>query len=135
MTPELFTQILTLLEGLPAWAKILGISIAVLGALSSIVASFVNEKIRKMTDAGQTPTAGLLTFSSVLNFTSGNIDKFVQLLKMARGLPVATTVTLPLPPVLTPGNLTIITAEEEQQIADGTHPTIKRAIPAPKPTV
>lgn len=103
MTPDVFTQMLALLEGLPPTAKIIGVSLVVLIITASIASSILNESIRKRTAAGETIAPALLTLATVLNFIAGNLDKFIQLGRMARGLPVQNTV--PVQPV--GGSLTL----------------------------
>lgn len=95
MTPELLTQMLQLLEGLPPTAKIIAIIVMALGVTASIVSSFLNANIRKLTDAGETVSKTKLTIASVLNFIALNLDKGVQLAKMAKGVLVPSTVTTP----------------------------------------
>lgn len=80
--------------------------LAIVGALVPILsaaASFVNHLIRQKTDAGEQVSPTLLNTGALLNVTSINVDKAVQLAKMARGKPVPTTVTQPAQPqVATP---------------------------------
>jgi hypothetical protein len=75
--------------------------LAIVGALIPILsaaASFVNHLIRQKTDAGEQVSPMLLNTGALLNATSINVDKAVQLAKMARGKPVLTTVTEPVQP-------------------------------------
>lgn len=65
--------------------------------LLSGVASLLNHIIRKKTDAGEEVSKGLITAASVLNFLAVNLDKGVQLAKMATGKPVPVTAALPAP--------------------------------------
>lgn len=69
--------------------------LAIVGALVPILsaaASFVNHLIRQKTDAGEQVSPVLLNAGAFLNVASINVDKAVQLTKMARGKSVASTV-------------------------------------------
>jgi len=80
--------------------------VALVGAvsiLSSAIATFVNHSIRMATDAGFKVPGWLLTLGAGVNVLAVNLDKAVQLTKMARGQDVAATVTgLPAAPAVTP---------------------------------
>ncbi len=95
MTPEVLTSLLTLVEGLPAGWKIFFIVFALVGAGSSVAASLLNASVRDQTAAGIKQSQLKLAIVSGLNFISGNFDKFWQLAKMLKGLPVTTTGTVP----------------------------------------
>lgn len=76
--------------------------LAIVGALVpvlSAVASFVNHLIRMKTDAGQQVSPFMLHAGAFLNVASVNVDKAVQLSKMARGHDVPTTIVQPSQPV------------------------------------
>lgn len=62
--------------------------LSILGALVplfSALASFLNHMVRVQSAEGKTPSSVLLGAGSVLNVASINIDKGVQLAKMAMG--------------------------------------------------
>lgn len=59
--------------------------------LMSALASLINHIVRQRTDAGQAVSPMLLGTGAVLNAASVNLDKAVQLGKMARGQEVPTT--------------------------------------------
>ena len=61
--------------------------------LMSAAASFINHLVRQKTDAGEQVSPALLNTGAVLNAASVNVDKAVQLAKMAKGQSVPTTVT------------------------------------------
>jgi hypothetical protein len=66
--------------------------------LMSAAASFINHLVRQRTDAGQEVSPALLNTGAFLNAASVNVDKAVQLARMAKGQSVATTVTQPAQP-------------------------------------
>lgn len=77
-------------------------TLAIIGALVpvlSTVASLVNHIIRSRTDAGQQVSPAMLHAGAFLNVASVNMDKAVQLAKMARGqeVPVTTKAAPPTP--------------------------------------
>ena len=61
--------------------------------LMSAAASFINHLVRQKTDAGEQVSPALLNTGAFLNAASVNVDKAVQLAKMAKGQSVPTTVT------------------------------------------
>lgn len=68
--------------------------LAILGALvplCSALASFLNHLVRDKQSKGEAVSPLLLSAGSVLNAASINLDKAVQLGKMAKGLPVPAT--------------------------------------------
>lgn len=71
-----------------------------LGALvpmMSALASFINHLVRQRTDAGEQVSPLLLNTGAFLNVASVNVDKAVQLAKMAKGQSVAATTCPPQP--------------------------------------
>ena len=63
--------------------------LSIVGALVplfSALASFLNHIVRVQTGEGKTPATALLAVGTVLNAGALNIDKSVQLVKMARAL-------------------------------------------------
>lgn len=59
--------------------------------LMSAAASFINHLVRQRTDAGEQVSPLLLNTGAFLNVASVNVDKAVQLAKMAKGQSVAAT--------------------------------------------
>lgn len=59
--------------------------------LMSALASFINHLVRQKTDAGEQVSSALLNTGAFLNVASVNVDKAVQLAKMAKGQSVAVT--------------------------------------------
>lgn len=106
---------------------ILGLLVPVLSA----IASMVNSSIRKDVAAGKEPSKVLVIVGTLLNFLSINLDKGVQLAKLSAGKPIIST---SLPPT-GEAPIVTITEEDEKLIAEGKHPTFKRAPPAPTPPV
>jgi len=95
----------------------------ILGAvipLLSAIASLLNSSIRKTAAAGKEPSKVLLAFASILNVLAINLDKGVQLARMAQGKPVVSTGSLPETTPTAP--LVVITADDEKLIAEGKHP-------------
>lgn len=66
--------------------------------LMSAAASFINHIVRQKTDAGEQVSPALLNAGALLNVGSVNLDKAVQLAKMAKGQNVAATVPAPSSP-------------------------------------
>lgn len=72
--------------------------LAVLGALvpiMSLFSSMLNSSIRTRTDKGEKIAPALTFFASLLNFIALNLDKGIQMGKMAFGQAVINTVTAP----------------------------------------
>jgi len=90
--------------------------VGILVPILSAAASFVNHLIRQRTDAGEQVSPVLLNTGALLNVTSINVDKAVQLAKMARGKPVLTTVTQPAQPTTQ-----VVTLPENPQPPPATH--------------
>ena len=59
--------------------------------LFSAIVSFFNHRVRVDLGQGRDPSATMLAATAALNFLSINIDKGLQLAKMARGFAVAHT--------------------------------------------
>ena len=86
MTPEMMQKVEFALA-------VAGVVVTVL----SSVTSMLNHIIRAKTDKGEAVSPGLVRAVSILNFLAVNIDKGIQLGKMASGKPVPTTAPLPAP--------------------------------------
>lgn len=72
--------------------------LTVLGALvplMSLFSSMLNASIRARTDKGEKIAPALTFFASLLNFVALNLDKGIQMMKMAFGQAVINTVSAP----------------------------------------
>lgn len=92
MTPTDLPFSLDTLWSNPKMQLILAI-IGVVGFVISLVSSVMNQLIRLKTDRKEPVSTTLLAIASVLNVIAANFDKANQLMRMARGLPAASTKT------------------------------------------